>query len=108
MRVTELSPETRAVVSRARDRMGLGCGLAAVVLWFYSVHRANFSLMSGYGLASVLDKAYFLGLILVIVGFTSELVRPELHPRRLIFLIVVLVVFIYGTGPAIEPLSAFP
>jgi hypothetical protein len=56
----------------------------------------------------VLDWAYYAGLLLVIIGFCSELVRPVLRPRRLIFLIIVLVVFIYGTASAIEPLSAYP
>ena len=87
--------------------MGLWCGLAGIVLWLYSVHHANYLRMNGYGLASVLDWAYYMGLTLVIIGFCSELVRPVLRPRRLIFLIVVLVVFIYGTASAIEPLSAY-
>src|SRR5665213_125709 len=108
MKTSELSRVNFATDPRVRDRMGLWCGLAAIALWLYSVHHANSLQMNGYGLASVLDWAYFLGLILVIIGFCSELVRPILRPRQLIFLIVVLVVFIYGTASAIEPLSAYP
>jgi hypothetical protein len=84
------------------------CGLAGIVLWIYSVHSANYLLMNAYGLASVLHLSYYAGLVLVIVGFCSELVRPVLRPRHLIFLIVVLAVFMYGTASAIEPLSAYP
>ncbi|MGD0853366.1 MAG: hypothetical protein ABSA07_08415 [Acidimicrobiales bacterium] len=108
MTTAELSRETTASRSRARDRLGLWCGVAGIVLWIYAVHHADFARMSGYGLASILDGAYYLGLALVIIGFCSELVRPVLRPRRLIFLIVVLVVFMYGTAPAIEPLAAYP
>ncbi len=103
------TPDVASVAaSRGRDRLGLWCGVVGSVLWFYSVHEANYLKMNDYGLASVLDWAYYLGLVLTIVGFCAELVRPVLRPRRLIFLIVVLVVFMYGTASAIEPLSAYP
>jgi hypothetical protein len=108
MKVAESLRLTVAPDSRTRNHLGLACGLAGIVLWIYGVHEANFSRMNAYGLASILDKAYYLGLALVIVGFCSELFRPVLRPRRLVFLIVVLVVFMYGTGPAIEPLAAYP
>src|SRR5580698_8293906 len=108
MRAPTLSRATAAPRSRVRDRMGIACGLAAIVLWIYSVHHANYLRMNAYGLASVLHGAFFLGLILVIVGFCSELVRPFLRPRHLIFLLIVLVVFMYGTACAVEPLSAYP
>jgi hypothetical protein len=107
MNATESSRVTSATYSRTRDRMGLWCGVAGIVLWWYSVHHANFARMNGYGLASVLDWVYYVGLALVVIGFCSELVRPVLRPRRLIFLIVVLVVFIYGTASAIEPLAPY-
>jgi hypothetical protein len=108
MKTIESPRATYFAAPRLRDRMGLWCGVAGVVLWIYSVHHANPLKMNGYGLATVLDWAYYLGLTLTIVGFCAELVRPVLRPRRLIFLIVVLVVFIYGTACAIEPLSAYP
>jgi hypothetical protein len=107
MKTLESSRVVLASDSRARDQLGLWCGLAGMVLWWYSVHHANYLRMNGYGLASVLDLAYFVGLTLVIIGFCSELVRPVLRPRRLIFLIVILVIFIYGTASAIEPLAPY-
>jgi hypothetical protein len=108
MRTAQLPHLNAASDSRVRNQFGVWCGLAAIVLWFYNVHQADVLKMNAYGLASVLDKEYYLGLLLVIVGFCSELVRPVLRPRRLIFLIIVLIVFMYGTAPAIEPLSAYP
>jgi hypothetical protein len=108
MKTMELPGVAVDADSSVRDRMGLWCGIAGAVLWIYSVHHANYLRMNGYGLASVLDWAYFLGLVLVIIGFCSEVVQPVLRPRRIIFLIILLVVFIYGTAPAVEPLSAYP
>ena len=88
------------------DEYGLRLGLAGLFLWFVAVATSNYGSMSGYGLVSVLGWPYFLGLILVVVGFGLELMRSPLRPRRLMFLIVVLVLFLYGTGPAVEPIAA--
>ena len=107
----ELSPLTAQPKtfpsSRQRSGVGLGTslGLAGLVLWMVTVLQANFLRMGPYGLVSVLGWTYFVGLFLVVVGFAAELLRTPLKSNRLIFLIIVLVVFLYGTGPAIEPVA---
>jgi len=89
-----------------RDDYGLRMGFAGLVFWLVAVETANYAAMSGYGLVSVLGWPYFLGLILVVVGFGIELLHSPLRPRRLMFLVVVLVLYLYGTGPAVEPIAA--
>jgi hypothetical protein len=61
--------------------------------------------MSSYGLVSVLGWPFFLGLVLVIAAFTIELLRTGLRPNHLVALIAVLVVYIFGTACAVEPVA---
>ena len=89
-----------------RDRLDLYCGVGGVVLWLIAVATSDYSRMNGYGLVSVLGWPYFVGLLLVVLGFGIELSRPTLRHRHLLLLIVLLVVYIYGTACAIEPVSA--
>jgi hypothetical protein len=92
--------------SNSRGALGVMCGIGGVVLWFAAVATSDFSKMNGYGLVSVLRWPYFAGLLLVVVGFGVELARPVLRHRRLLFFIIVLIVYIYGTACAIEPVSS--
>ena len=89
-----------------RDRLDLYCGVGGVVLWLIAVATSDYSRMNGYGLVSVLGWPYFVGLLLVVLGFGIELSRPTLRHRHLLLLVVLLVVYIYGTACAIEPVSA--
>jgi len=61
--------------------------------------------MGPYGLISILGWPYFTGLALVVVGFGIELLRPRLRTQRLFLLLVGLVVVLFGTAPAIEPVA---
>lgn len=89
-----------------RDRLDLYCGFGGLFLWLVAVVTADYSRMNGYGLVSVLGWTYFVGLLLVVLGFGIELSRPTLRHRHLLLLVVLLVVYIYGTACAIEPVSA--
>jgi hypothetical protein len=40
------------------------------------------------------------------VGFTAELLRTPMRASRLVLLLVVLVIFLFGTAPAIEPVAS--
>jgi hypothetical protein len=83
----------------------LGLGVVGAALWGLAVERADFVAMGPLGLISILHWPYYAGLALVIVGFASELFRTPLRPKQLVALIVVLVVFIFGTACAVEPVA---
>jgi len=87
------------------DHLGLVLGGAGLALWFLAVQQSDYAKMSGYGLVTILPWSYFVGLTLVIVGFTVELMRPSLRNSRLLVLTIVLVVFLYGTASAVEPVA---
>jgi hypothetical protein len=86
----------------------MGLGLLGLALWIYTVTNAQFLKMGPLGLVSILGRPYFIGLTLVALGFALELIRTPLRPARLIFLIVVVVVYIFGTACAIEPTAGLP
>jgi hypothetical protein len=90
---------------QSNSALPLLLGLVAFLLWIVAMMRANDLAMNSYGLVSVLGWQYFLGLILLTVGLTMELVRSRLRPGRLIFLVVIFVFFIYGSACAIEPVA---
>jgi hypothetical protein len=82
-----------------------GLGLVAFVLWIVAVHQANFLSMGPLGLVSVLGWSYFVGLALVAAGMALELLHTPLRSNRLVFLIVLLVVFLFATASAVEPVA---
>jgi hypothetical protein len=84
----------------------VGCALVAVALWVVTVHRADFAAMGTIGLVSILGPAYFLGLALVCVALAIELVRTHPHEGRLLGITVVLIVYLFGTACAVEPVAA--
>lgn len=92
-------------VLRPSNTLGVILGIVGLSLWILSVRSADFFNMSALGLVSVLNWMYFAGLILVCIGFVLELLRAPLRPARLTFLLAVLVVIIYGTASAIEPVA---
>jgi hypothetical protein len=95
---------------RRLSRGWLGSGLAAVgmVLWLFAIHQANFLQMGPLGLVSILGWKYFVGLGLVVVGFSLELLHTPLRQKRLIFFIIALVLILYGTASAVEPVASLP
>jgi hypothetical protein len=76
-----------------------------LVCWLVAVVRADFATMGELGLVTVLGPIYFVGLALVVVGFVLELLRTPLRPPRLITLVIVLIVFMFGTACAVEPIA---
>ncbi|MGA2968830.1 MAG: hypothetical protein ABSE75_03385, partial [Acidimicrobiales bacterium] len=61
--------------------------------------------MSSYGLVSVLGWPFFLGIVLIIAALAIELLRVGLRPIHLVALIAVLVVYVFGTACAVEPVA---
>jgi hypothetical protein len=86
--------------------VAVALGVVAIVLWFVAVREAHFLNMDAYGLVSVLGWPYFAGLLLVATGFIIELFRTPLRSLRLIFLIALLALFIFGTACAVEPVAS--
>ncbi|MGB7103373.1 MAG: hypothetical protein WBD82_02130, partial [Acidimicrobiales bacterium] len=100
-----LRRDHNGVAKLARGYVGLVFGVAGLALWLITVHDAVFANMSGYGLVSVLGWTYFAGLTLVVVGFAIEVLRTPLRSSRLIFLIMLLALFLFGSASAIEPVA---
>jgi hypothetical protein len=61
--------------------------------------------MGPLGLVTVLPWAYFVGLAALVVGFVVELLRTPLRSNRLIFLVLGLIVMMFGTASAVEPVA---
>jgi len=84
----------------------LALGAVGLLLWIVAVSRADFSKMGDFGLVTVLGWPYFVGLILVVVGFTWEMNRHRSSDHRMIMLTLVLMVFIFGTSSAVAPIAS--
>jgi len=84
----------------------ISCGFVAVVLWAVTVRGADSAAMGKLGLVTILGPAYFAGLVFVCGGFAVELLRP--HPREgwLLGLVGVLILYLFGTASAVEPIAA--
>ena len=81
-------------------------GVGSFVLWVVSVRSAVFGDMGQLGLVSVLGRSFFFGLALAVLAFVIELLRTPLREGRLLALTVLLVLFLFGTACAIEPVAA--
>jgi hypothetical protein len=104
----DLAVAVKTVRSTALGTTGaiVALGVGSFVLWLVAVRQAVFAHMGQLGLVSVLGKTFFVGLALVVVAFVIELLREPLHEGRLIALTILLVVFLFGTACAIEPVAA--
>jgi hypothetical protein len=107
----ELAAAATSVRRSASTALGTTGAIAvlsggALLLWIAAVRHANFARMGPLGLVSVLGKTFFLGLALAIVAFAIELLREQLHEGRLIALTILLIVFLFGTACAIEPVAS--
>ena len=98
----------RRALHSARPSSSGSYGLAAVgfILWLVAVREADFYRMGDLGLISVLRWPYFVGLAIVAIGIAIELLRVPLRPSRLVVLIVVLVIYLFGTACAVEPVAS--
>ena len=81
----------------------LSVGALGLACWAFAVSHAHFSSMGALGLITVLTWPYYVGLILIAVTFSFELLRTELRPRRLTILLMMLVVVLFATSSAIAP-----
>jgi hypothetical protein len=93
------------VLHFARSYLGPLLGLFGLIFWLIAVHDARYLDMGGYGLVSILGWCYFVGLILVVTGFGIELMRTPLRSPHLLALVLLLVLFLYGTASAVEPVA---
>jgi hypothetical protein len=89
----------------AGKNFGSILGLFGLIFWLVAVRDARYLDMGGYGLVSILGWTYFAGLVLVVVGFGIELMRTPLRSPNLLVLVLLLVLFLYGTAPAVEPVA---
>ncbi len=80
-------------------------GLVSMLLWVVAVKQANINKMTPDGLVSILGWPFFVGLILIVAALAFEIMRLGTRSRNLVLLIVVFVIFIYGTACAIEPIA---
>src|ERR1700722_13901903 len=99
----------------ARPRSGLpdglvvgALGLVAVVAWLSAVLTADMSRMNALGLVSVLGPAYWVAVVCVVSALVIELARPQPRPYALTALVVITILVIYGSEPAIEPIARNP
>jgi hypothetical protein len=81
----------------------LWLGVAGLALWGLALVQADYARMGPYGLVTTLGWPYFVGLALLVVGLAIELLRDVLRPSRLLFLVVALVLVLFGTASAVEP-----
>jgi hypothetical protein len=107
----ELAAAVKSARSLASTVLGATGAIAvlsggALTLWVVAVRQANFARMGQLGLVSVLSKAFFFGLALAVVAFAIELLREQLHEGRLIALTILLIVFLFGTACAVEPVAS--
>jgi hypothetical protein len=79
--------------------------VVAVLLWVIAVHQAVFANMGLLGLVTILGWPYFVGLTLVVLGFINELFRTPMRSRWPLVFIVLLVLYLFGTACAIEPIA---
>ena len=94
------------VTTRLGATIPVACAVLAVALWIITVRGANYNAMGELGIITILGPSYFAGLAVVSIGFAVELLRPHPAQSRLLALVVVLIVFLFGTPCAIEPVAA--
>lgn len=85
--------------------VALALALAALAAWLYAVATANFLAMGQFGLVTVLGWAYFAGLACAVGALVIELLTPTLRTGRVLVIIAILCVYMFGTACAIEPIA---
>jgi hypothetical protein len=98
-----ISPTLKRI---AHKELGVVLALVGLLFWFIAVVQADFLHMGALGLVSVLGWAYFFGLALVCVAFGIELLRSPMQSRNMLVITVILLIFMYATASAIEPVAA--
>jgi hypothetical protein len=93
------------ILTDAVSTTSLAFGGAGFVLWLGSVSRADFFDMGSLGLVTILRWPYFVGLAFLAVGIAAELLRTPLRTGRMVALVIGLVVMLFGTASAVEPVA---
>ena len=94
------------VVAQMRRQWTVAAAIVAVGLWGIAISMAHFAQMGPNGLITLLRWPYFVGLIVVCGAFVLEIFRRESADWRVVILMLTLVLFLFGTAPAIEPVTA--
>jgi hypothetical protein len=106
MRATAVSPGTVRTSVTWSNGSSLYVGALALVLWVVAVSRAPFTQLGAVGLISILGPLFFVGFALATGAFVYELYRERSSEGRMVVLALVLVVFMFGTACAIEPIAS--
>lgn len=85
---------------------GLILGGISLALWVVAVEKANYLSMGPLGLISVLNVYYFVGLAIFSIALGRELMRTAFRPSTVTALIVLLVVYLFGTACVVEPVAS--
>jgi hypothetical protein len=104
--LTVATPRRTTAPSRSGGWASVACVVAAAALWVVTVRRSDYADMQPLGLVTILGPTYFLGLAILSAGFAFELVRGRPRELRLVTLVVALVVYLFGTPSAVEPVAA--
>jgi hypothetical protein len=80
--------------------------VVAVALWAVAISEAHFVDMGSNGLVTILRWPYFASLVVVCGAFVAEVFRRESADWRLTVLVLTIVLILFGTAPAIEPVAA--
>ncbi|HUZ41805.1 MAG TPA: hypothetical protein VMU68_10505 [Acidimicrobiales bacterium] len=106
MRTSALATWHRTYSLMTRTHYGvLTLAVMALLLWFVAVGQAVYADMGLLGLVTLLGWPYFVGLALVALGFANELLRTPMRPRWLLVFVILMVLYLFGTACAIEPIA---
>jgi hypothetical protein len=86
----------------------LGFLALGICSWLEAVLTANFSQMGILGLDSIVGWPYFAAILCLASGLVWELVRSRQRTLIMVLLTVSIVLVIFGTAPAIEPIARNP
>lgn len=106
MRTSALATWQRTYSLMTRTHyVALTLAVMALLLWFVAVDQAVYADMGLLGLVTLLGWPYFVGLALVALGFANELLRTPMRPRWLLVFVILMVLYLFGTACAIEPIA---
>jgi len=93
---------TQRVLSILPMMMGFG----GAVFWLIAVHQANYAAMNPFGLVSVMTWTFYAAIVMAVTGFFLELMGTNPRTGRLVALIVLMIMIMFGTAPAVEPVAS--
>ncbi len=80
--------------------------ITAFITWVVACADARFSTMGAYGLVSVLPRTFYVSLMLIVLGVAIEVVRDAIRPFVMVSYLAVLILILFGTACAIEPIAS--